>query len=61
MWREDEAAEGGYALAYSSMRRPSGDEIDDLIYVDGDDDGEGGDGPGMMDGLGKFIKGFQAM
>ena len=61
VWREDEAAEGGYALAYSSMRRPSGDEIDDLIYVDGDDDGEGGDGPGMMDGLGKFIKGFQAM
>ena len=59
VWTEDEAAEAGYKLAYKSTRRPSGDEIDELLYAEMDD-GEDGGGGGM-DALGKFIKGFQAM
>ena len=55
VWQEDAAAEGGYELKYKSMRRPSGDEIDEHLY--GDDD----DGSGSSSGLGAFIKGFQAM
>ena len=57
VWREDTASEGGYTLAFSGSRRPSGDEVDELIYADGD---EGGGGS-PMDGLASFIKGFQAL
>jgi len=62
VWREDEnAADGsGYALAYSAMRRPSGDDVDE--YLAGDDEEEGGGGGGNpLAGLDKFIKGFQAL
>ena len=58
VWREEQAAEGGYALAFSGSRRPSGEDIDELLYGD---DSAGGDGAGFGDGLAKFIKGFQAM
>jgi len=58
VWREDEeCAAGGYELAYSSSRRPSGDEIDDLL-AGSDDEADGGS---PLKGLGAFIKGFQAM
>ena len=57
VWKEDAQAEGGYELKFKATRRPSGDEIDELIY--GDDEEAGGGGGGG--GLGAFIKGFQAM
>jgi len=55
-WREDADAEGGYALVYTGVRRPSGDEIDELL-ADPEEEGEGGNGFN----LGKFIQGFQAL
>ena len=58
VWREEATAEGGYMLVYQGQRRPSGDEITDILYPDDEDGGGGGD---MMAGLGSFIKGFQAM
>ena len=53
VWRENGLAEGGYELTYSSSRRPSGDEIDELLA------GPEEEAPGFN--LGAFIKGFQAM
>ena len=60
MWREEAGAEGGYVLAYSGARRPSGDDLDDLFFPE-DEDAEGGGGGDPFAGLQKFIKGFQAM
>ena len=60
MWRENAAASGGYELTYSSSRRPGGDEVEGLLDGPDDGDGEGGSGK-LLDGLGAFIKGFQAM
>ena len=54
VWRENGLAAGGYELAYSSSRRPSGDEVEELLAGDDGDDGGGG-------GLAAFIKGFQAL
>ena len=45
---------GRYELVYSSSRRPSGDEVEELLAPD---DGSGGGGGGLA----AFIKGFQAM
>lgn len=59
VWREEAAAEGGYELVYSASRRPSGDEVDELL--EGPDDGSEAGGGSPFDGLGAFIKGFQAM
>lgn len=59
VWREDSEQEGGYTLSYSGVRRPSGDELDDLLFPDDGDDGEGSGNP--LAGLQSFIKGFQAM
>ena len=59
VWREDAAAAGGYSLVFRGMARPSGDEVDELIYPD--DDGNDESGPGLMAGFSKFVKGFQAM
>ena len=59
VWRENGAASGGYELTYSSSRRPGGDEVDG--YLEGPDDGDGDGGGNPFDGLGAFIKGFQAM
>ena len=59
VWREDSEQEGGYMLSYSGVRRPSGDELDDLLFPDDGDDGEGSGNP--LAGLQSFIKGFQAM
>ena len=61
VWREDAAAEGGYELVYSGSRRPSGDDVNEYLYPDDEDGADGSNAPGVMDGLGKFIKGFQAM
>ena len=58
MWREDPSAEGGYVAAYAGNARPSGDEIDELLAPPEDPSAGGGD---ALSGLGKFIKGFQAM
>lgn len=58
VWREDRDAEGGYALAYNGLRRPSGDELEDLMAGEEEEGAEGGD---FLGGLSKFIKGFQAM
>ncbi|KAL1510582.1 hypothetical protein AB1Y20_006883 [Prymnesium parvum] len=55
VWREDSSAEGGYTLAYKGTKRPSGDEIDELLNPETDDGGQ------MMSGFSNFIKGFQAM
>ena len=60
VWREDADIEGGYALAYSGARRPSGDDIDEYLTPP-ESAGAEGSGGGMLDGLGKFIKGFQAL
>ena len=60
VWREESAADGGYELAYSSSRRPSGDEVDELLAGADDEEGEAGGG-NPLDGLGAFIKGFQAL
>jgi len=60
VWREERGAEGGYVLAYNGLRRPSGDELEELMV--GEDDGEGsGEGGDFLGGLSRFIKGFQAM
>jgi hypothetical protein len=64
VWRENAEMEGGYALAYSAARRPSGDDVAE--YLTPPDDGQaGGSSSGgvgsALDGLGKFIKGFQAL
>jgi len=59
VWREEETAPGGYELLYRGMTRPSGDEVDDLIYADTDDAEAAGQG--FMAGFSKFVKGFQAM
>ena len=61
VWREDAvAADGsGYTLSYSKLRRPSGDDIDEILAYEEEDGGAEGGNP--LDGLGKFIKGFQAM
>ena len=54
VWREEAEAEGGYALSYSGVRRPSGDELDDLLFPEDEDtDGSGGGDP--FAGLQKFI------
>ena len=60
VWREDGAAAdgSGYTLAWTGPRRPSGDEVEELLEPD---DGEPGAQGGMLDGLGAFIKGFQAL
>ena len=58
VWREDTAAEGGYALAFSGARRPSGDDVTDYLAPPDDGQASGGN---MLDGLGQFIKGFQAL
>jgi|MDSY01.2.fsa_nt_gb hypothetical protein len=60
VWREDAEQEGGYVLSYSGVRRPSGDELDDLLFPE-DDDEDGGGGGDPFAGLQKFIKGFQAI
>ena len=60
VWREEAGAEGGYALSYTGVRRPSGDELDELLFPD-DDDADGGGGGDPFAGLQKFIKGFQAI
>eukprot|EP00965_Chrysotila_dentata_P240407 6203689-Pleurochrysis_carterae.AAC.2 len=63
VWREDAAAKGGYVPTYAGMRRPSGDEIDELLEppsVAGDDSGGKG-ASNFLDGFSKFVKGFQAM
>lgn len=62
VWREDAAVSdgSGYTLAYSSTRRPDGDQVDELLAPPDDDSGEGGGGS-PLDGLASFIKGFQAM
>ena len=54
MWREDSNADGGYALTYSSSRRPSGDEVGELL-AGPEEEG------GAAFNLGAFIKNFQAM
>ena len=61
IWAEKPEAEGGYELAYKSSRRPSGDEIDEYLFAAFDDGEEGAGGGNPLDGLGAFIKGFQAM
>ena len=62
MWCEDAGTEGGYKLTFSGSRRPSGDDIDELLFGDDDGgDGEGGAAGSPLDGLSKFIKGFQAL
>ena len=62
VWREEETAEGGYDLTYSAMRRPSGDDIEEYLAPPDTGDGEGGgSGGSFLDGLDKFIKGFQAL
>lgn len=58
VWKEEAEAAGGYGLVYSASRRPSGDEVDDLLYASEGDEGGGGN---PLDGLGAFIKNFQAM
>jgi len=60
IWAEQPNADGGYELAYKSARRPSGEQIDEYLYV-ALDDAESGSGGSPLDGLGAFIKGFQAM
>ena len=61
MWREDESAPGGYELVYSRQKRPSGEDIPDILAegMDGDDDDPSGGG--MLDKFASFVKGFQAM
>ena len=59
VWLEAVGAPGGYELVYSSARRPSGDEIDELLVVEDEDAAGGSRSP--LDGLGAFIKGFRAM
>lgn len=61
VWREEPSEEGGYELMYSSSRRPSGDEIAEIIAPPETDDGADGSGANALDGLSRFIKGFQAM
>ena len=58
--REEAEAEGGYDLAYSGARRPSGDELDDILFPE-EEDAEGDGGGDPFAGLQKFIKGFQAL
>ena len=60
VWREEAEQEGGYVLSYSGVRRPSGDDLDDLLFPE-DDDADGGGGGDPFGGLQKFIKGFQAI
>ena len=60
VWREEAEAEGGYDLAYSGARRPSGDELDDILFPE-EEDAEGDGGGDPFAGLQKFIKGFQAL
>ena len=59
VWREAAAAPGGYELTYSSSRRPAGEQVDELLA--GEEEEADGGGGSMLDGLGAFIKGFQAM
>lgn len=61
VWREDENVEGGYELAYSAMRRPSGDDIEEYLAPPPTEGDGGSSGGNPFDGLGKFIKGFQAL
>ncbi|KAL3903663.1 MAG: hypothetical protein SGPRY_011585 [Prymnesium sp.] len=70
VYPEDQAAEGGYVLAYKARlqmhahitkthqetKRPSGDEIDEILNPDEEDDGGQ-----MMSGFASFVKGFQAL
>jgi hypothetical protein len=60
LWREAPGTESGYELAYSSSRRPSGEQMDEILFAD-DGAPDGPDGGSPLDGLAKFIKGFQAM
>ena len=60
VWSESEGAAGGYALAYIGAKRPSPDDVDEIL--DGGTVGDGeGDGEGFMREFSKFVKGFQAM
>jgi len=60
-WRENESAEGGYELVYSRQKRPSGDELTDILSEEeGDEDGPSS-GPSFGDKFASFVKGFQAM
>ena len=61
VWREESSAEGGYELVYSSMRRPNPDDIELYLTPPAADGEEGGPGASPLDGLDKFIKGFQAL
>ena len=53
-------AAGGYALAYIGAKRPSPDDVDEILDGGSVGDGEG-DGEGFMREFSKFVKGFQAM
>ena len=59
VWREEPKAEGGYVASYAGYRRPTGDELDDLLAPPAVE-GEAAQ-VNLLGGLGKFIKGFQAM
>ena len=60
VWSESEGAAGGYALAYIGAKRPSPDDVDEILDGGSVGDGEG-DGEGFMREFSKFVKGFQAM
>ena len=62
MWRDDaadaSAGGSGYSLAWVGAKRPAGEQLDEILYPAQADEVAGG---GMLDGLSKFMKGFQAM
>jgi len=60
VWREEPEAEGGYVASYAGFSRPAGDDLDDLLTPPAAE-GEAASGGDLLGGLGKFIKGFQAM
>ena len=59
VWREEPEAEGGYVATYAGYTRPAGDDLDDFLAppaVEGE-----ASSADLLGGLGRFIKGFQAM
>lgn len=59
-YREDAEAPGGYRLVQSYDGLPTGDELDDAIAVDDGLD-PADTGGGALEGLARFIEGFQKM
>ncbi len=61
VWRDDAASAAGggsgYSLAWVGAKRPAGEQLDEILYPQADEPAGGG----MLDGLSKFMKGFQAM